>query len=311
MKEGNLAQATPILLRSWRTDAGRSGRTDGVLLIAARARRGDLEGALALLEEAEARTLPPPHLADLASAIATNLPNPAAAFERLSADARFLASAHRAALLARLKERTGDIRGAAFYWEVAARQAPEEVTWPRQLARIYAVTGQMDRLQEALEQVVRLSPLDEAARTDLVRRLAASGRAEDARAAAWPPEGLLPEPDRSLLAGRILLRAGRAEEAAAVYRTILEAEPGRCEAEVGLARALLDAGETQAGAERLWRLVTDAKAHPSCRPAEVTRLLLTRVPGARKRLRRLLRRGAIPEAETVAAVLKERLPDPR
>ncbi|RMG11581.1 MAG: hypothetical protein D6729_17800, partial [Deltaproteobacteria bacterium] len=272
---------------------------------------GDLDGALALLEEAERRDFAPPDLADLAAAIATNVPDPASVLERLKGDARFLGSAHRAALLATLTERTGRIRDAAFYWEVAARQQPDEVTWHRQLARIYAVTGQMSRLTEALRAVVRLAPKDEAARTDLVRRLTASGDVAGARAAAWVPEGDLPEGERRRLAARVLLRGGRPEDAIAVYQQILGDAPDDCESQVGLARAQIAAGRTQAGAKRLWRLLLDRGPAPPCRPAEVTRLLLAHVPGAARRLRRLLRVGRLRDAETVESVLAAAGPKPR
>lgn len=275
-RAGRLDAADPVLLALWRTGDDPASRTDGVLLASLRARAGRADDALALLAEAEKRGLPVEHLLDVASAIAANAPNPGPLAERLRGSADAVRGPQRATLLGTLLERAAQPQDAIVYLKVAERERPDDPLFPRRLARLYSVTGDMPRLEAALRRLLTLDPADYAARVNLVRRLLADGREDEAVAAARPPEGLLPEADRQATAGDVLLRAGLPRPALAAFDAALAARPGACDALFGKHRAELGAGRRAKGRRGLWRLVEAPVEGAPCHVVESARLLLGR-----------------------------------
>ena len=314
LRQGHLKAAEATLEALWRTGSDEASRTDGLLAAAAHARRGDDDGALALLAEAEHRGLPDGHLEDLAAAIASDVPNPGALAHRLAGDPAGIRTHVRAALEGALYQRAGKPRLAIPYWEQAAHLAPDQVVYWRQLMRLYAVTGHPHRLETALRKVVTLEPRYVPARVDLVRMLTRQGHDPEARAVALPPKGAYSALDRKVTEAEVLQRAGRDRDAVTAYRRILAGHPDDCRARLGLGRARLDAGEVKAGARALYDLVAHRVGGRPCDVAEAARTLLSdprTKAGMGKRLAHLAAHGGGADPATLRAMVKASRPTGR
>ena len=307
LRKGHFKAAEATLEALWRTGADEASRTDGLLAAAAHARRGDDDGALALLAEAERRGLPDGHLEDLAAAIASDAQDPAPLAHRLATSPAGIHTHVRAALEGALYLRAGKPRLALPYWEQAARLAPGQATYWRQLMHLYAVTGHPNRLEQALRKVVTLQPRYVPARIDLVRMLTRQGHDHEALATALPPKGAYSALDRRVTEAEVLQRAGRDRDAVAAYRRVLAGHPDDCRARLGLGRAHLDAGEVKAGARRLYDLVAHRVGGRACDVAEASRTLLSD-PRIRdemgRRLAHLAAHGGGADPATLRAMVK-------
>ncbi|MDF1562577.1 MAG: tetratricopeptide repeat protein [Deltaproteobacteria bacterium] len=310
--QGNTEVGKAQLRHLWREEPGPSRAEDAVLLMAALAREGALEEGLALLAEGQQAALGTASMADLAAALAANLPQPGLAVIQIQGKVTATRSAAHAALLARLHERARDVRQAIPLWELAARMAPRESTYQRELMRLHAVTANGRGLETALRNLVELEPRDLSARVNLVRTLARNGRREEALRKARLPEEFLSGTEAEISAGEVLVRAGLGPEARAVFEAVLEEDPDHCEARYGRARALLVADQAEAGEKALLALVKEKVGGQPCRVVEAVRDLAIRESwrGHYPRLKRLAKQGKGADPEALRGVMQSLGPEP-
>ncbi len=125
--------------------------------------------------------------------------------------------------------RTGDVGQARRYATTALHF--------KTIAEDFFARGQENEALDALGEVLQRDPSDNETRTRLVRSLVARGDVE--RAAGCLPSALLgDDPNLLLLAAEVNLSTGRADAGCELVRTVIEREPGRRDAVVGLACGL-------------------------------------------------------------------------
>lgn len=143
-------------------------------------------------------------------------------------------------LLAALVLKAGDFDRAAKLYQNMAQRQPDDIRWPKGLARVYLLSKQDGKLQEVL---VRLAHMD-ADDVNVRKKLAAMALAREnyAEAAAWAQRALeidVMDAQIHQMLGQSLLKIDNPREARAEYEVALELSPGQPELLLGFAKACL------------------------------------------------------------------------
>lgn len=120
--------------------------------------------------------------------------------------------------------------------------------------------ARQERFDEAIPALRRLheeAPADRRTREDLVAVLHWAGRDDESVEVGRGLMGETMEPYAAEALARAARNTGRADDAVALYRSVLAEDPGRVESRIGLILSLLETGETEEARRRAAELVED------------------------------------------------------
>ena len=159
---------------------------------------------------------------------------------------------------ARLAMAQGDPRAAVIDVRNVLKKEPDSVEANLLLARLALQLGDPGESEASLERAISHGA-EPAAVGELAGEVRlALGRPREVLEQIDSGELVIAEPARSILRGRALTAAGRANEAVQVFRDVLDREPESVPASLGLAEALLVARQSDAAMEVLRSLIESA-----------------------------------------------------